>query len=291
LTSKKRNLPRRYQRAISRRRRQRSGTFLIVLVVIVVVGVAGIVAATSGGGGTSSKRTVASADLMATLTGVPASVFTTVGARSATGLPKAIQAPALTQDAKPKVVYLGAEYCPYCATERWPMVIALSRFGTFSGLKVTHSSSTDVYPDTQTFSFHGATYQSTYLVFEATEMQSNVSSGSGYTTLDTPTAEQRQLLATYDAPPYVDSSSAGAIPFIDFGGKYLISGASYSPSVLAGKTATQIANALSKPSDPIAKGAIGTANALTAAICTLTNNQPAAVCTDPAIRAIQARIK
>ena len=47
---------------------------------------------------------------------------------------------------KPEILYIGAEYCPYCATERWPLAVALSRFGTFTGLRGIHSSATDVYP-------------------------------------------------------------------------------------------------------------------------------------------------
>ncbi len=229
------------------RLRTNTTTFAIVLVLIVVIGAAGVIAVVSGGSdsGSSSSRQPAPAAVLSRVTGIPASVFTTVGAGTAAAAPKVIQAPALTQDGKPKVVYLGAEYCPYCATERWPMVIALSRFGTFTGLGLTHSSSSDVYPDTQTFSFHGASYQSAYLVFEGTETQSNVLSGGTYAALDTPTAEQRQLVTTYDAPPYVPSTSAGAIPFIYFGGKYLQVGASYDPTVLADKSALTIAKALS----------------------------------------------
>jgi len=32
------------------------------------------------------------------------------------------------------VVYIGAEYCPYCAVERWPLIVALNRFGTLTNL-------------------------------------------------------------------------------------------------------------------------------------------------------------
>jgi hypothetical protein len=62
---------------------------------------------------------------------------------------------------KPLVVYIGAEYCPFCAAQRWPLVVALSRFGTFSGLSVTRSASEDVFPDTATLSFHSASYTRT----------------------------------------------------------------------------------------------------------------------------------
>ena len=56
---------------------------------------------------------------------------------------------------------MGAEYCPYCAAERWAMAVALSRFGTFSDLRLIHSSSADIYPNTPTLSFYRSSYAST----------------------------------------------------------------------------------------------------------------------------------
>ena len=41
----------------------------------------------------------------------------------------------LTNSGKIVIVYVGAEYCPYCAAERWAIVTALETFGTFSGLQ------------------------------------------------------------------------------------------------------------------------------------------------------------
>jgi hypothetical protein len=170
------------------------------------------------------------------------------------------------------------------------MVVALTRFGSFTNLHQTHSSSTDVYPNTQTFSFHGSSYSSSYLVFNGVETNSNQPQGTGYATLDTPTSDEQALLTTYDAAPYVPTSSAGAIPFVDFGGHYLISGASYDPQLLQGKSADQIASGLSDPSNSTTKGVIGAANAITATICKLTNNQPASVCSSSVIQSLQQRI-
>jgi hypothetical protein len=80
---------------------------------------------------------------------------------------------------------MGAEFCPYCAAQRWALVVALSQFGTFSGLTATHSTTTDVYPDTKTFSFYGSTYTSTSLDFTSVELESNQVSGNSYATLQT----------------------------------------------------------------------------------------------------------
>ena len=74
-------------------------------------------------------------------------------------------------DGKPLVVYVGAEYCPYCAAERWVMVMWLSRFGTFKNLSEIQSSSTDVCPNTDTFTFYKSSYSSPYIDFSPNEVE------------------------------------------------------------------------------------------------------------------------
>ena len=82
-----------------------------------------------------------------------------------------ISGTALTANGKPEVLYIGAEYCPYCAAERWAMIVALSRFGTFSGLATVHSAAAngageaEPYPNTPTWTFVNAKYTSQYLTF------------------------------------------------------------------------------------------------------------------------------
>jgi hypothetical protein len=252
---------------------------------------------TTAGGVSNGPTGTALSSVVTNATSVPASTLNTVGAGSgiiASGLPQAIKGGTpLTSGGKPEVLYLGAEYCPYCAAERWAMVVALSRFGSFSGLRTVHSGnvSGEVFPNTPTWTFYKSTYTSKYLTFTPVEMQTNVaaSGGQGYTTLQTPTSAQQALLSKYDAPPYVQSSSAGAIPFMDFGNKYMLSGATYSPQVLQGKSWSQIAAALKDPTSPIAEAVDGTANYLTATICKLTGNQPAAACT-PVVKQLEAKV-
>jgi hypothetical protein len=265
------------------------GVVVLIVAVLVVVKVAG-----GGSSGTEQPQQAsgtASPELLAAVTGVPATTLDQVAAGKVDALPKAISGqPALKLNDKPLVVYLGAEYCPFCAAQRWGMVVALSRFGTFTGLKTTHSASDDAFPNTATLSFHGSTYTSQYLEFQGVEMQTNVKQGDTYTALDTPTAQQQQILSTYNAPPYVSADSAGSIPFIDFGNRYLIAGASISPALLTGKSADEIARTLANPTDPIAQAIDGSANAFTAALCQLTGAQPAAVCTSPAVSAYAGKL-
>ena len=79
---------------------------------------------------------------MTELTTIPASVFNTVGVTSpiagVTRLrPSRSSQPSSATNAAgatvPEVLYMGAEYCPYCAAQRWSTIIALSRFGTWAG--------------------------------------------------------------------------------------------------------------------------------------------------------------
>jgi len=271
----------RKQAAAKRARRQQRSHFGWIVGGVAVVIVVALVAALAIGGGskknTSPDRLPASPALVTKTTSVPASVFNTIGTGTISGVPQPVNGTPLTAGGKPLVLYIGAEYCPYCATERWPMVVALSKFGTFAGLKTTTSSSTDVYADTATWSFYQSTYSSPYITFESVETATRTGAP-----LEQPTAEQLAIQQQYD--PKL------TIPFLQFGGKYLISGATYDPGVLQNKTHDQIAGALSDPNSDVAKGAIGASNTMIAAICNLTKNQPANVCTQPAVKAIQQHL-
>ncbi|HEY6541286.1 MAG TPA: DUF929 family protein [Ktedonobacteraceae bacterium] len=194
---------------------------------------------------------------------------------------------------KPEFLYIGAEYCPFCAAQRWAMVVALSRFGTFSQLYQTTSSATDSYPNTPTFTFDPKLYKapiytSQYVDFVPVEETTNVQNSDGtYPTLQTPTAAQQKLFATYDAPPY--TSSAGSIPFIDIANKYIAIGlaSGYSPQDLAGKQWSDIANSLVDTSSTISQHILGSANYLTAGICMATGQQPSSVCSTGVIQNIE----
>lgn len=270
---------RQVQQARARQRRMLLRVFLPVLVVVLLVVVFVIVKATSSKPTPHSVAPSGSAGaaLEKTLASIPAATFDAVGAGSKVVPAKAITGTPLTADGKPRVLYVGAEYCPYCAGERWAVVSALSRFGTFSQLGTTSSSGSDVFPNTATLSFHGATYTSSLLSFTGVEVTTNVvnASGNGYTPLDTLTAADQKIATTYN--------SAGSIPFVDFGNRYAIVGASYDVGLLQGLTQTQIAAQLADPTTATAKGVLGAANMMTAALCKMTNGQPAAVCSSTAV--------
>ena len=244
--------------------------------VVAIVVIALVIAALQGGTDvTGQSSTALDQATFAKVTSVPAASLDTVGAGASDNPPKTIDAPALTKDGKPRVLYVGAEYCPYCATERWPLVVALSRFGTWNNLSASFSApAPEVNPNTATVSFHGATYSSQYVSFTGYETSTNKQTNGQWGKLDTLEGEDLALFQKFNAPPYVQSS--GAIPWINLGGT---------------STQAEIATALSDPTTDIAKGVNGAANVLTAQICKSTNQQPTAVCTAPGVVAAAAKLQ
>jgi Domain of unknown function (DUF929) len=247
-----------------------------------VVGVIAVIAALvivklSQGGSTAAPAKpsgLAPVAVVHAVTSVPASLYNVIGYQSVLTPLTRITGTALRQDGKPLVVYLGAEYCPLCAAERWALVAAFSRFGTFKNLGATHSSSIDVDPNTPTFSFHGATYTSRYLALDTVELTTNQPQGNFYAPLEKPTALEQKLSAKYDP---------NAIPFVYFGGRYMIDTPSYNPAILAGMTMSEVAAALRNPQSPICQAILGTANNITAALCKMTNGAPASVCSSSGV--------
>jgi thiol-disulfide isomerase/thioredoxin len=229
-----------------------------------------------------AKRSgTAAAAIVQKATTVPAATFDKVGFVPGVSWPAVKQyfshvpgAP-VTVGGKPAIVYVGAEFCPFCAAERWGMVAAFSRFGTFKNLGETHSATGDVYPNTPTFSFHGSTYTSNYISLNTVEVATNQPSGNYYVLLDKPNALEQRLSAKYDP---------SNIPFV-YMGHYIITGPTYNPGILAGMTMSQVAAAMRDPSTTVSEAILGTANNITAAICKATNGQPANVCTSPGVTA------
>lgn len=298
------------QRAAARRAQVRNRLLLTAGAIVAVVAVTVTMVVL----GTGSRETpkapradgptgTALAAAVRDVTTVPSSVLDQVGGGSlvtgdigsATALGAGYLAPVsgapLTAGSKPEVLYVGADFCPYCAALRWPLIVALSRFGSFSGLTTTRSAITDgagrqePYPATPTWTFYGSRYTSRYLAFTAVETQTNIPDPStgGYTGLQAPTRAQEATMAAYDP--------GNGIPFLDIGNSYvqLSTLAPYGPQDLQGKTWSQITAALRDPSSTLGREIDASANYLTAAICRVTGSQPSTACT-PAVTALWPRL-
>ncbi len=289
------------QQAAARRAAQRrkgiavAGSIAAVLVVVVALVVVKLVGSTANASGAKTASATVADSVSRAIASVPAATLDKVGAgptypASGSTYPNAIHTispagPPLTGNGKPEIVYVGAEYCPFCAAERWALTVALSRFGSFSGLRLIHSSATATDPNTATLSFYKSTYTSKYVTFLTTEAQT-VSKAP----LEPLTSLDKALMAKYDAPPYVPANYSGSFPFVDFGNRYVIDGASYDPSLLAHLTWQQIGADLAKPSSTVGQAVDAAANHITAAICKITSNQPADVCTSTGVTSASGSI-
>jgi thiol-disulfide isomerase/thioredoxin len=283
------------RRAEIRRRALWTGGAVVVVIAIVVAFVVIKVSSNNNSSSSSSSTattgTVLPASVQKDITTVPASALNAVGIGSVPAYMSAnegnsppitpISNTPLTSGGKPEMLYIGAEFCPYCGAERWAMAVALSRFGKFTTpLRGFHSSPTDTDPNTPTLTFYQAKYSSPYLVFTPVENET-IDRGP----LQNTTAAQQALWVKYDS-----SADGVGYPFIDFGNKYVLKLPTYDPGVLAGMSWAQVAAALHVPSSAVAQGALGSANLMTAAICKMTGGQPGNVCTAAGVVAASAHL-
>ncbi len=248
---------------MKRRDRNRRLTIIAAVVIVAVSLVAGLYVALSSTGPSGRDKydgelipTTLATDLKSLSqppygpSGVP--LLTTSVFSSASGSP-------YVKDGKPIVVYIGGEFCPYCAVERWTIIIALSRFGNFTNLHYMTSADDD--GDYSTFTFTGSSYSSNYVVFQPFEMYNR----------------SRAVVLT---PPsnYTSENPNGGIPFVNVGNSYLLTGSIIpNPGILGSMNWTQIITGIK------GNGTLGTqikegANAITTLICKVTDNKPGSVC-------------
>ena len=185
----------------------------------------------------------------------------------------------LTAGGKPEILYVGTQYCPYCAAENWALLVALGRFGVFTGVSEIRSASYPPVPPLDSWTFYGSSYSSEYLTFVPVEMYSNVLVRPGadphraasYRVLQKLTPAQRALMNGAD-------KSQGTTPFTDFAGQAVLIGSPTSPSALEHLTWSQLISALRAHRGYAAETVIGAADYITAELCTLTGNRPASAC-------------
>ncbi|HLI15932.1 MAG TPA: DUF929 family protein [Acidimicrobiales bacterium] len=287
------------QRRLERSRRRHRAPLLgwIAVAAVVIAVVALVVARLTGSSGpppnTAADRNppLAPVALVRSVTSVPASTFDAVGT-SGEGSPFLVTRgqPALRSGGKPRLVYVGGEFCPYCAMYRWSLLAALGRFGSFSGVKLTRSAATDY--NIPTFSFYKSSYSSPYVAFTPYE-----ASDRNRNRLTPLPPEVSRLYAKYEAPPYGSVANEGSIPFIDIGNRFVSEGvapafdAQVLPALAGGGPArSEIAAAIRSPNSATGRALGGAvfvaqANYLSAAICILDGGKPASVCRSSGVTA------
>ena len=253
---------------MKKRQRMRRMTILATALIIAGSLAVGIYFLSASGQGSQIDsyigRPVSSTD-MATLTSVSGQPY---GPAATVAMQNALQkygGVPFVSGGKPTVVYIGGEFCPYCAIERWALIMALTRFGSFTGLQYMASAPNDVGTGNfATFSFVGSSYSSQYVAFR------------GYEAYDRSSNPLQSVPSNYSA---VWSAKANhGVPFVDFGNVYLLpSSVPTDPTVLTGKNWTSIMNDVST-SDNTGIQIREAANLMTAAICKLTQGAPLSVC-------------
>lgn len=268
-------------RAAQRRTDQRRRALVIlssVVAVAVVGAVIAVVAVTSKGkNNPADDAKPAPAAVAQAVQNVSASTLATVGAGNVATHPTPVTGkPPLVDNGKPEVLYIGAEFCPYCAIERWALAEGLSQFGSFGGLDVVRSGDTD--GDFASLDFRNATYTSKYIAFvpvEAADRNQNK--------LQSVSASQTALWASL--------TKNETFPFIDFGNKFALAANSpLDPTVLGSLDQEQVAQQLNDPSSKIAQTISGGANDVIAAVCSMTGNKPGKVCSSSLISGLQSQM-
>jgi hypothetical protein len=239
----------------------------------------------------------APAQIAQLVTSVPASTLNEVGAGDSRN---PITSPVFgiskgdghfTSDGKPEIATVELAWCPHCAANSWALAVALSRFGTFTGLREINTGTyyckvdqdpcvlnpAQCFPYTHGLSFFGAHYQSRYISFAAIVEQDV----NGHN-LENPTRREERSLSTLH--------EGKVVPALDVGGAWGFQGSGYDPVALAHETWSQIATSLAKPHNPIARVVDGLANLWTAAICEVTKGRPGSVCKSRGVRAAAAAV-
>jgi thiol-disulfide isomerase/thioredoxin len=188
----------------------------------------------------------------------------------------------LLDGGKPLIFFMGAEWCPFCASERWALVEATSRFGKWSGLGELESrSGQDFFPSLATYDLSRATYTSDYLSLRHKEVA-------------TVSGEPLQKLGSFEERLVDEDDTLGSVPFLFAAGppgRYTVELA-YSPNLLVGQSFDSLRKDVAAAAPTPAVEAIGgEADAITALICKLDGQQPAGVCTKGSIPALEAEIE
>ncbi len=262
----------------ARKERQRTQLVAAVVAVVVII-IAVVVGSVIANRPKAVPAATGSDAALAKLVSIPQVTLDAAPAPNPNQAPAKLEGGAPLKDGdKTKVLYVGAEYCPFCAVERWPLIAALSRFGTFTGVTPTTSSSADAHPDTPTFSFKGATYTSDHVSFQAVETQDREGKA-----LDPLEGENATLFQKFNP--------GGGIPWIDYGGTNATNGATVDANAYDGKTYDQIMAGILDSSSDLGKSVQPAINLITAQICDQTNGQPSNVCTSQGVMSASVLLK
>jgi Domain of unknown function (DUF929) len=156
---------------------------------------------------------------------------------------------------KSLIFFMGAGFCPFCASERWAIVNALSNFGSWQGLVETASADHDEkYLNIPTVNFARAKYTSDYVEFVGRE-----TTDRNFEPLQELDERDYEILDTFN-PDQI-------IPFLLIDGQFMQVGSGYSPHLLEGMNHAKLRAEIQNPASLVAKAIKTEADNITALIC------------------------
>jgi thiol-disulfide isomerase/thioredoxin len=175
------------------------------------------------------------------------------------------------------IFFMGAGFCPYCASERWAIVRALGNFGSWQGLVNTTSAGHDErYLNIPTVDFSKAHYTSEYIEFIARETADR-------------NFEPKQELNEKDYEIIDTFNPDQIIPFLLIDGQFMQVGSGYSPQLLEGLDHERVNAELENPTSLLSKAIKTEASIITALICNSIAGG-ASVCNSEDIRSLIEKI-
>ena len=214
----------------------------LIVVAIVLLGALVLVRDNSGTDGLVDGRDLqpGARPRSSSVAAVPASVFDTVGvdlARQSRSRPRGRperRDPPLWQATvnggppEPVVFFYGAEFAPYAAAERWPLVLALSRFGTFTPARGRCSRARPRPSPTCPPSPSGTSRTRALLVLESVERYSSLNpTGARYSASRGPTPGRPRRSPSYGTGPTT-------FALLDVANRWVLDGAAFTPGVWPG---------------------------------------------------------
>jgi uncharacterized protein DUF929 len=177
---------------------------------------------------------------------------------------------------KPLIFFMGAGFCPYCASERWAIVRALNNFGSWQGLVETTSAGQDEkYLNIPTVDFSRATYTSEYVDFIGRE-----------------TADRNEPQQDLDENDYevIDTFNPDQIiPFFLIDGQFMQVGSGYSPQLFDGMDHTKVKAEVENPDSSLGKAIKTETDNIIALICKSIAGRPN-VCNSEVIKRLTEKI-
>ena len=174
------------------------------------------------------------------------------------------------------VFFVGAEYCPYCAAERWAIVRSLQKFGQWDGLKQTISAARDEpFLNLPTYDFTKATYTSPHIEFVAREIKDRE-----FNPLQKLLKTEEKLLRKFNPKK--------EIPFLLIGGRFSQIGSGFTPKIFIGHTFRQTETELKKVESEIRKTIDDEGNIISALLCV--SGLPSELCKETGTAELVAQV-